>query len=122
MNLKRPKRIATTICALTLCSVLLMSLSANAQRRERLNKSEDPASIKFMDSTQAQWGRRSVNDQIYKGVPVNATYLERGRQRLPDTFWMYKPKPISTDDLVGPTKKTSPPATIKVNGKSQDLK
>ena len=122
MNLKKSRRIVTTVCAVTLCSLLLLSSSANAQRRERLKKTEDPASIKIMDSTQAQWGRRSVNDSIYKGMPVNATYLERGRQRLPKTFWMYKPKPIDSDNIVQSSKKPASPAKIRVNGKSQDLK
>lgn len=108
------KRIALSSIALLTFSTMVVS----AQNR-RPEKKEN-SSISILDSTEAQWGRRSINDSIYRGYTVNAVYAERGRQRLPDSFNMYKPTAVDETTIVN-----SSPAqdvtTIRVNGKEQKL-
>jgi hypothetical protein len=99
---------------------LLFSLTLTAFAEKRPEKKEGQSSISVMDSTEAQWGRRSINDSVYRGYTVNAVYFERGRQRLPDSFNMYKPTPIGPAN-VGDSKDSQTPTTIKVNGVDQDI-
>jgi hypothetical protein len=96
--------------------VLLMSLGAGAQsRRHDKDKSDDQPPITILDSTDAQWGMRSVNDSVYQGYPMNAVYLERGRQRLPDTFPKYTPRKLGNEIVVRSSQQAAP-STIRVNG------
>ncbi len=97
-----------------------MSLGLTALSEKRPEKKEGSPSISVMDSTEAQWGRRSINDSIYRGYTVNAVYFERGRQRLPDSFDMYKATPVDSDTILHSNVKENP-TTIKVNGKEQTL-
>lgn len=113
-GLKRKAKLAT-VCGL----ILAMATGISAQ--EKPEKKESQPSISVMDSTEAQWGRRSINDSIYRGYTVNAVYFERGRQKLPDSFKMYKPKPIGADNIVRSENSSETPTTIKVNGKNQKL-
>ncbi len=109
----------TIFTALAAGLVLALSVGAVAddQNTEKeKGKKKEATSFSVMDSTEAQWGRRSINDSIYRGYTVNAVYLERGRQRLPDSFNMYRPQPISVESSGGAS-----PTTIKVNGKEQKL-
>lgn len=104
--------------AATLTTVLLLSLAAGAQSSRRQgdsDTSDDEPPISIMDSTDAQWGMRSVNDSVYQGYPMNAIYLERGRQRLPDNFPKYTPKPL-TNEIVVRSSSDPTPSTIRVNG------
>lgn len=105
--------------ALAACLVLALSTGvvADDQTTEKeKGKKKEATSFSVLDSTEAQWGRRSINDSIYRGYTVNAVYLERGRQRLPDSFNMYRPQPVNVESSGGES-----PTTIKVNGKEQKL-
>lgn len=101
-------------------SILMLASFAAAQSRSKENSEDEKPqqSISIMDSTEAQWGRRSVNDSVYKNMPVNAVYLERGKQRLPDSFKMYKPKRLGEENMSG---FEEAPTTIRVNGRVQNL-
>lgn len=105
------------VIAIGIALAFSLSLSAVAQssRRHNKDKAEEDPPISFMDSTEAQWGMRSVNDSVYQGYPLNAVYLERGRQRLPDNFPKYVPKPLGNDIVVRSSEQTVP-TTIRVNG------
>ena len=99
---------------------LATALTAGALAEKRPEKKDGYSPISVLDSSEAQWGRRSINDSVYRGYTVNAVYLERGRQKLPDTFRMYKPTPINSDNIVKSSTNKSP-TVIKVNGKNQKL-
>lgn len=109
------------LCAGLLVCGLTLSLTHVASAEKRPKKKEGQTSISVLDSTEAQWGQRSINDSLYRGYTVNAVYLERGRQKLPDSFNMYKPKPISEDNFVRPVQSSGPPTTIRVNGTEREL-
>jgi len=112
----KTRKTRSTLCV-SLAFVCALTLTSWAE--ERPKKKSDAASISVMDSTEAQWGRRSINDSIYRGYTVNAVYLERGRQRLPDSFHMYKPSPISEKNVIRSGQ--GEPTTIRVNGVEQTL-
>lgn len=95
-------------------------MAQKSSSKDKDKKREKQTSFSVLDSTEAQWGRRSINDSIYRGYTVNAVYLERGRQRLPDSFNMYKPQPIGAENVIG-SEDESPTTTIRVNGKEQKL-
>lgn len=96
--------------------LLFTALSAEAQsRRQNKDKPEEETSISILDSTDAQWGMRSVNDSVYQGYPMNAVYLERGRTKLPANFPKYTPKPLGNDMVVRSSDSKSG-TTIRVNG------
>jgi hypothetical protein len=102
---------------------LLLSLSVGAQSSRRQgddDPSDDEAPISIMDSTDAQWGMRSVNDSVYQGYPMNAVYLERGRQRLPDSFPKYQPKKLGNEIMVRSSGAPAP-STIQINGVTTPL-
>ncbi len=111
MNSTRQKVIAFAAAVL-----LFTSLSAEAQsRRQNKDKTEEEAApISILDSTEAQWGMRSVNDSVYQGYPMNAVYLERGRSKLPANFPKYTPKPLGDEVIVRSS--GNPTTTIRVNG------
>lgn len=98
--------------------VFLFSVGAGAQssRRQDKDKSDDEAPISIMDSTQAQWGMRSVNDSVYQGYTVNGVYLERDRtNKLPESFPKYTPRKLG-NEIVVRSSDTPAPSTIRVNG------
>lgn len=97
--------------------ILLCSVTANAQgsRRQDKDKSDDELPISIMDSSQAQWGMRSVNDSVYQGYPMNAVYLERGRTRLPDIFPRYQSGKLG-NEIVIRASGVATPSSIRVNG------
>jgi hypothetical protein len=105
------------VIAIGITLICMLSLSATAQSRRQNTdqKSDDDPPISIMDSTEAQWGMRSVNDSVYQGYPMNAVYLERGRQRLPDSFPKYTPKPLGNEIVVRSSDQATP-STIRVNG------
>jgi hypothetical protein len=105
------------VTAVGLALIFTLSITAGAQssRRQNKDKSDDQAPISIMDSTEAQWGMRSVNDSVYQGYPMNAVYLERGRTRLPDSFPKYTPKPLGNEIVVRSSDQPTP-STIRVNG------
>ena len=109
-----------TICsALAAGLVLALSVGVVADDQKPVKergKKKEATSFSVLDSTEDQWGRRSINDSVYRGYTVNAVYFERGRQRLPDSFNMYRPQPINVESSGGES-----PTTIKVNGKDQKL-
>jgi hypothetical protein len=109
-------RKTTVGTALALGLVMALSIGAAA---ERPKKKKEASSLSILDSTEAQWGRRAVNDSVYRDYTVNAVYFERGRQRLPDSFKMYKPTPIGADSVGHSGGET--PTTMTVNGKEQKL-
>lgn len=98
--------------------LIALTFIANAEKPE---KKEGQTSFSVMDSTEAQWGRRSINDSVYRGYTVNAVYLERGRQKLPDSFKMYRPSPVGEEVIERSSKPDQTPTTIRVNGKDQKL-
>lgn len=118
---KRRKPQATTLITVTLLLSLTMSSYAQSRRHNK-DKEDDPAPISVMDSTEAQWGMRSVNASVYQGLPLNAVYLERGRQRLPDSFPHYQQGKLNQDIVVRSSSTQSketpntPPNTMRVNG------
>ena len=116
MRLQKFRRVPV---AVGLALALTFVTGAGAQEKDKEAKKDRSPSISVMDSTEAQWGRRSINDSIYRGYTVNAVYLERGRQRLPDSFHMYKPKPIDESNVVQSGSES--PTTIRVNGSEQSL-
>lgn len=101
--------------------VLSLGMTALAQKEKKEKDKKEPASFTVLDSTEAQWGRRSINDSIYRGYTVNAVYLERGRQALPDSFNMYKPKKLGLDTIKNSKADQAAPTTIRVNGKEQKI-
>ncbi len=115
-----------------LAALWVLGGSPVAAQNQRSEKETPPEStqIKILDSTEAQWGRRSVNDSVYLGYPVNMVYQERGRQRLPETFRMYQPEPIDHSNIVQKTRSESetgaagesePPTRIRMNGTERSL-
>lgn len=104
---------------LVLPMLAALVIPAVAEKRPEKKERGSNSSISVLDSTEAQWGRRSINDSIYRGYTVNQVYLERGRQKLPDSFNMYKPTPIGAESVVKSSDKV--PVTIRVNGKEQKL-
>lgn len=110
-----------TICAALLACSLAVGLTQTASADRRPKKKEGQPSISVLDSTEAQWGQRSINDSLYRGYTVNAVYFERGRQKLPDSFNMYKPQPIGEQNLVRPVQSNGAPTTIRINGTERDL-
>ncbi len=111
-----------------LFGLLLGSAGAQDSDKRSNKETEQSTQFKFLDSTEAQWGRRSVNDSVYLGYPVNAVYQERGRQRLPDSFKGYRPGPIDHSSIVQKTKSDSElepldavPSRIRVNGSERPL-
>lgn len=92
-----------------------MGTPGSAEKRPE--KKEGGTSFSVLDSTEAQWGMRSINDSVYRNYTVNGVYLERGRQKLPDTFNMYQPSPIDT----GAPLPGKSPTTITINGQKQEL-
>lgn len=110
----RPLRRVTAI-GIALAFSLSLHAAAQSTRRHNKDKVEEDPPISILDSTEAQWGMRSVNDSVYQGYPLNAVYLERGRQRLPDNFPRYVPKPLG-NDIVVPSSEQAVPSTIRVNG------
>lgn len=110
------------LCASLLVCGLIMGFTQITSAEKRPKKKEGQPSISVLDSTEAQWGQRSINDSLYRGYTVNAVYLERGRQKLPESFNMYKPKPIDEDNFVRPVPSSGPPTTIRVNGTERQLK
>lgn len=107
--------------ALGFLLTVALASDAVAQKKDGETKKEQRSpGISVLDSTEAQWGRRSINDSVYRGYTVNAVYLERGRQRLPDSFRMYRPTPIDENSIVGSGEKQAP-MTIKVNGQDQPI-
>lgn len=101
----------------TVLSVAMM-LSAAADRPTKKDKKKNNISVSVLDSTEAQWGRRSINDSVYRDSTVNAVYFERGRQRLPDSFKMYRATPVTSDVITSSGPDTT---TITVNGREQKL-
>lgn len=105
----------TRVLAATLALSTLISVGVEAQsRRHNKEKKDEEVPITILDSTETQWGMRSVNASVYQGLPMNAVMLERGRQPLPDSFPRYQPKPLGTDIVI--RSKDAAPATIRVNG------
>ena len=103
--------------ALALALGFSLSLAAGAEKRP---EKKENTSFSVLDSTEAQWGMRSINDSVYRGYTVNAVYLERGRQALPDSFNMYRATPVNAERL-SPSEDPNPPTTFRVNGKEQQL-
>lgn len=115
-TMKKTQKSLTT--ALIAGLILSMGLTAMADRPK---KKDEPQSFKVLDSTEAQWGRRSINDSVYRNYTVNAVYFERGRQALPESFHMYKPSKIGLDNIKNSKPDEQPPTVIKVNGQEQKL-
>ena len=71
-----------TICsALAAGLVLALSVGVVADDQKPVKergKKKEATSFSVLDSTEAQWGRRSINDSVYRGYTVNAVYFERG--------------------------------------------
>lgn len=98
-----------------LAFTLLLSIGVDAQsRRQNKDKKSEDVPISVLDSSEAQWGMRSVNASVYQGLPMNAVMLERGRAPLPDSFPRYQPKPLGNEIVV--KSRDAAPATIRVNG------
>ena len=110
------KTVSQALAAALVLALTVGGLAQEAKSEKDKGKKKEATSFSVLDSTEAQWGRRSINDSVYRGYTVNAVYLERGRQRLPDSFKMYRPQPISVESSGGET-----PTTINVNGKQQKL-
>lgn len=107
--------------AITLALTVSLQASSEAQtRRQNKDKPDESPNISILDSSEAQWGMRSVNDSVYQGYPMNAIYLERGRSRLPDSFPKYTPRPLTTDIIIRSSQPAAP-TTIRVNGVEKPL-
>ena len=106
------------VVTLGIALLFTLTLGAGAQSRRQgdKDKGDDDAPISIMDSTQAQWGMRSVNDSVYQGYTVNGVYLERDRtNKLPDSFPKYTPRKLGNEIIVRSSDKAAP-STIRVNG------
>lgn len=103
--------------AIALALGISLSMVAGAEKRP---EKKENTSFSVLDSTEAQWGMRSINDSVYRGYTVNAVYLERGRQALPDSFKMYRATPV-TSESASPSEEQNVPTTFRVNGKEQEL-
>lgn len=109
------KRNVYQVLAAGLTLSLLLSIGVEAQsRRQNKDKKDDNVPITILDSSETQWGMRSVNASVYQGLPMNAVMLERGRTPLPESFPRYQPKPLGNEIVV--KSRDAAPATIRVNG------
>lgn len=109
------KKSAYQVLAAGLALAVLLSVGVEAQsRRHHKEKKDDNVPITILDSSETQWGMRSVNASVYQGLPMNAVMLERGRAPLPESFPRYQPKPLGNEIVV--KSKDAAPATIRVNG------
>ncbi len=123
-SLSLPRRLAA---CLVVVGCLTLSAQGQSRRPEKKEKPADDVSISVLDSSDAQWNMRSMNDTVYRNTPMNAAYFERDRVKLPDSFKMYRPKSLG-DDMVVKTGSSDlqidgvAPTTIRVNGKDQPLK
>lgn len=121
------KRLA--VC-LIVAGCLSLGAQAQSSRPEKKDKPAEDVSFSVLDSTEAQWNMRSMNDTVYRNLPMNAAYFERDRIRLPDSFRMYQPQSLGEEMIVKSpeagedTSKVdvAAPTTIRVNGKVQPLK
>jgi hypothetical protein len=108
---------STQVLGAALCLAFGLSLAAGAQtRRHSKDKKDEEARISILDSTDAQWGMRSVNASVYQGYPMNAVYLERGRTKLPDSFPSYKSGKLGNEIVVRSSSGPATPSTMRVNG------
>ncbi len=109
------KKSAYQVLATGLALTVLLSIGVEAQsRRQNKENKDDNVPITILDSSETQWGMRSVNASVYQGLPMNAVMLERGRTPLPESFPRYQPKPLGNEIVI--QSKEAAPATIRVNG------
>lgn len=118
--MRSPSRRVVTF-GFALLFTLSLGASAQSRRQGDKDKSDDAAPISIMDSTQAQWGMRSVNDSVYQGYTVNGVYLERDRtNKLPESFPKYTPRKLGNEIVVRSSDQAAP-STIRVNGVDKPL-
>ena len=78
--------------------------------------------VKFLDSSEAWWHRRSINDSIYKDYTVNGVFNERAQVRLGQEFHLYKKSEVKLGKVEPVAKGPAPNYSIKMNGKVVQVK
>lgn len=87
-----------------------------AKTIEQQRKEVEGMDFDFVDSSEAYWVTRSLNDTLYNQGSVNAVNLERDQVRKDDKLaTMYKPPEVVEVRVKG--KPVGPMPTLKINGK-----
>ena len=102
-------------------SLSLLCTPAFAQSNTPEDPEREPG-VKFLDSSEAFWFRRSVNDSIYHAYTVNGVFNERDKVRLGQEFKIYRPTPVKFEKLNPAPQGPTPEYTIKMNGKLVQVK
>lgn len=125
MNVIKSVALATCLSfGLLLAGPVAAEKSEKAKSKETVAQEEDDRGpdVSFMDSTEAQWFRRSVNDSVYwPGYSPNAVFIERDQVRT-EKLNIYKP---TTEVRFGKLQsRQAPPPDYKltVNGKVVQVK
>lgn len=83
---------------------------------------DDEPGVKFLDSSEAWWFRRSVNDSIYNNYTVNGVFNERDKVRLGQEFQRYKSSEVKLVKVQPMAKGPAPTYHLKMNGKVVEVK
>lgn len=126
MNVIKSVALATCLSfGLMLAGPVAAEKSEKAKSKETVAQEEEEdrgPDVSFMDSTEAQWFRRSVNDSVYwPGYSPNAVFIERDQVRT-QKLNIYKP---TTEVRFGKLQsRQAPPPDYKltVNGKVVQVK
>lgn len=88
-----------------------------AKNLEQQRKEVEGMEVDFVDSSEAYWITRSLNDTLYNaGGSVNSVNLERDQVRKDDKIAkMYKPPQVVEVRVKG--KPVGPMPTLKINGR-----
>ncbi|MGE0496067.1 MAG: hypothetical protein AB7S38_43080 [Vulcanimicrobiota bacterium] len=118
--------LSVVLVGTTLTPSLAQSRKRDKNREQTQEEKEkedvEGAEFTFMDSTEAQWFRRSVNDSIYYGYTVNGVFNERDRVRLGQEFQMYKPAEVTFGKLKQTKTSPAPNYKLNINGRTVDVK
>ncbi len=83
---------------------------------------DDEPGVKFLDSSEAWWFRRSVNDSIYHAYTVNGVFNERDQVRLGQEFQRYKSSEVKLMKVQPAATGPAPTYRLKMNGKVVEVK
>ncbi len=122
MNLIR--YVVVGMCCFSLFAGLTTPADAQPKKATQAQQEEDvdDLDVSFMDSSDAVWFRRSVNDSIYNGYTVNGVFHERGRARLRNDFYRYSPGQVTFGKVQQTKVDPKPNYQLRVNGKVVEVK
>lgn len=117
------RHIFAGLLVVTLLSGLGNPADAQNHRSKKDKDSEkEESSVKVLDSTEAQWFRRSVNDSVYGTYTVNGVFNERDKVRLGQKFNIYKPTSVKVGKLEQRPAFEQPEYKLRINGKTVEVK